>query len=357
MRLKNGTVLPYGLLSLDAYKHNSGFNKSYANYCLRLGIVKKSYPVDAKENVLKKTTEYDVVVVEQDENRAITPITYKNCIVLDSFGGVGDFFEKSLRSQSKLKNKSKGNDFNNQDGASVLLLCLNGSSERGIIIGGFQHTERKTKLTGKGPQMFGSFNGVDIQVETDGSCRLTFNGATDSEGKPLDKEQGVTTVDIEKDGTIQFKNKGVTHRLQKDGKVVLAAEDAVTITNKKDFTIASEDKDSKKKVTAKASDGKLSIDAVSLAIKASGSATMDFGSLKIGSEGEALVKAQTVNVEAGSMVKVKATNITLDGMVALGGAGGMPAVTMQTQFLGPGNLGAPVISQAIGPFSTKVTIV
>jgi hypothetical protein len=222
---------------------------------------------------------------------------------------------------------------------------------------GIKHPDRKTKLTGKGPQMFGSFNGIDVQVETDGSCRLTFNGATDNEGKPLDSKQGVTTIDIEKDGSVQIKNAGITHRLQKDGKVVLSAESTVNISNKKALTIQSEDKDSKKKVTLKADDGKLSIDAVSMAIKASGSATMDFGSLKISSEGEALLKAQMINMEASSMVKVKSANIVLDAMVALGGEGGTPAVTMQTVYLGIGNLSAPVLSQAIGPFSTKVTIV
>jgi len=353
MKLRTGAVLPH-FLSADNSANSSGFNKQYKNNSLRVGTIIKTHALDENSNVSKTAVEYDVIVSEQDANKGSVHITYRNCLYQDGLGGIGDFFEKTLRSQKKKKTKKDGFDSAGQDGSQVLLLCLNGASDRAIIIGSLKHHDRKTKLTGKGPQMFGSFNGIDVQIETDGSCRLTFNGATDNDGKPLDAKQGVTTVDIEKDGSVQIKNAGVTQRLQKDGKVVLNAEDTMSISNKKTLTISSGEK---KNVTLKADEGKLSVDAVSMALKASGSATMDFGSLKISSEGEALLKAQSINMEASSMVKVKSTMITLDGMVALGGDGGTPALTLQTQFLGVGNLGAPVLSQAIGPFSTKVTIV
>jgi hypothetical protein len=353
--LPSGSVPPSFLSVVGASA--KGHENRFENYSIKVGTVVKIHAIDAKTNISKSVVEYDVVALEQDQNSGSVYQTFRNCEIADGLGGIGDYLEKTFRPQTKKKKNQKTIDNIDQDGAQVLIACLNGASEKAIILSAIKHAARKTKLTGKGPQMFGSFNGIDIQVETDGSCRLTFNGATDNEGKPLDPKQGITTVDIEKDGSVQIKNAGVVQRLQKDGKLIVSAEDAVTLSNKKAFTIQSEDKDSKKKVTLKADDGKLSIDAVSAALKASGSATMDFGSLKISSEGEALLKAQSLNIEASSMVKAKAANIVLDGMVALGGEGGTPAVTMQTISLGVGNLGIPVLSQFIGPFSSKVTIV
>jgi len=55
-------------------------------------------------------------------------------------------------------------------------------------------------------------------------------------------------------------------------------------------------------------------------------------------------------------VTVKGTSVTIDGTMINLGKGGTPAVTMTTQFLGTGNLGIPVISVAVGPFSSSVFI-
>lgn len=351
-RFSTGAVLPYGLFSEDTTSSIAGFNRKYKNHGLKAGIVLKSYPVDSKKNINKLTSEYDVLVIENDQGGAANAITYRNCVSTEGLGSIADYFERTLRTQKKFKGKTKGRDFKGQDGAIVLILCLDGLSEKGIIIGALRHPDRKNGLKGDKKQLLAEFNGMKIQIEDDGSAKMTFRGATENDGEPLDKELGETTFDIEKDGSFQIKNKGVTQRLQKDGNVSLLAESSVAVTNKKDLKISTNED----KVKLSATNGATSLETETLTIKSSGSATFSFKSLDLTSEGEAKLKGQMLSLEASSMAKIKASSITLDGMVSLGGAGGTPALTMNTQFIGVGNLGAPVISQAVGPFSTKVVL-
>lgn len=350
MRLRNGTVFPHGLIGSSSAFAAGAFNKTYRNYPIRAGIVISRYEIDDKLNISKLAVEYDVMVIEQDANAGVTPILYKNCLSTDGLGSIADYFEKKIRKQKKYDKKTKGQDFFGQDGAIVLLMCLDGASEKAIIVGGLKHPDRKTKLTGKDEILAAEYNGVQILINEDGSCNLTFKGATNNDGTVKDKNQGNTSLDIEKDGSLQIKNKGVTQRLEKSGKYSLTSEDAQTITAKKAISIQTEDKLS---IKAKSD---VSIESANFALKASGSATLEMQSLNLQSQGKADLKAQMISVEAQSMARVKASQIIMDGFVSLGAAGGTPAVTLSTQFLGIGNLGAPVVSTAIGPFSTKVTI-
>jgi hypothetical protein len=88
-------------------------------------------------------------------------------------------------------------------------------------------------------------------------------------------------------------------------------------------------------------------------LEAQGSASLKAQSFDITGQSKVDLKGQMVTVKADSMVKVEAAMITMEGTVFLGGAGGQPVVLPTTQFIGVGNLGAPVVSTAIGPFATK----
>lgn len=348
-KLPNGTVLPAGLLSVDTQSIAAGFNKTYANHSLKAGFITKTYSIDNDENVSKLSTEYDVVVIEQDENRGMTPITYKRCLSVDSLGSIADYFEVKRRETKKRKNNNK-RDFNEQNGAIVLLLCLNGNADSAVILGGLTHPDRGTKIKGEGQQLFGAFNGIEVQVLPDGSCKLSFNGATDNDGKPTDSSQGVTTLDIEKDGSFQVKNKGVTQRMQKDGEYSVKAEKNGSI-------------DAKESVNVKAgadinteSAGNTSQKMAEWLVNASGSASLECASFKLQSQGDAMIKASQINAEASSLVKLKGSQVILDGLVFVGGSGGTPAVTLSTKGIGPGNLGAPVMVTLIGPFATRTFI-
>jgi hypothetical protein len=231
----------------------------------------------------------------------------------------------------------------------VILLCLDGKSEKAIILGGLHHPDRSAKLD-KDTSMAGEINGVQVSVKADGSANLTFRGATDNNGKPKDSSQGDTTIDIEKDGSFQVKNKGVTQRAQKDGEYSVSSEGGQAYSAKKSISMTTDDKVS---INAK---GDANLSMQNLLISAQGSATMSAQSLSIQTSGEGNCKGQMLSFEASAMLKLKSSQVVIDGFVSLGGFGGMPAVVLQTMYLGIGNLGSPVLSMAIGPFSSKVTI-
>lgn len=339
--MDNGAILPFGLLGDSGQAMMAGFNKTYRNNALRIGVVVATYPVSDDKNHSKLTTEYDVLVVEQYEDKGSTTLLYRNCMSSEGLGSIADFFEKTLRSKKKKTTKGDSVNLKGQDGAIVLLLCLDGMSDKGIIISALTHPDRKTTLIDAEPRLEGEYNGLNIKVEKDGSATLTFRGATDSEGKVLDKNQGDTIVGIEKDGTFQIKHKTITQRLAKDGKASLTADDDISNTTKKNFNVTAAEN-----IAIKATKN-FSAEMVDFIAKASGSATMNMQKLSIASQSDIMVKGSQIKVEAEALARIKATQITLDGLVNLGGDGGQPVLIMTSIMLGIGNLGGPVISQAI----------
>lgn len=346
--LDSGAVLPHGLLGDQAEAMMSGFNKSYRNYPLRVGVVIASYPTSNDKNVSKLAMEYDVLVIEQHEDKGATPILYRNCLNSEGLGSIADFFEMTLRPKKKKKSKGDSVQLKDQDGAIVLMLCLDGMSDKAIIMKCLTHPDRKTTLKDEGPRLEGEYNGVNIKVEKDGSTTLTFKGATGNDGKVLDKEQGNTIMGIEKDGSFQIKHKTITQRLDKKGKSSLTADDDISNTTKKNFLVTADEKitlTSKKDLSTKSD---------KLIINASGSATLECQKLTIKSKSDINIKGSQFKLEAEALVKIKAAQMTLDGIVSLGGDGGQPVLLMSTMIIGVGNLGAPVVSQAISGFATKV---
>lgn len=339
--MNNGAVLPNGLLSDTANNMMAGFNKTYKNNALRIGVVVASYPTSDDKNRSKLTTEYDVLVVEQHEDKGSTTLLYRNCMSSEGLGSIADFFEKALRPKKKKTTKGDSVNLKGQDGAIVLLLCLDGMSDKGIIISALTHPDRKTTLKDEGPRLEGEYNGLNIKVEKDGSATLTFRGATDSEGKVLDKEQGDTVIGIEKDGSFQVKHKTITQRLAKDGKASLTADNDISNTTKKNFNITATEN-----IAMKATKN-LSAEMADFVAKASGSATLECQKLAVKSQSDISIKGSEIKMEAESMAKIKSTTITLDGLVNLGGDGGQPVLILTSLIMGVGNLGAPVISQAI----------
>jgi len=227
--LDNGTVLPYGLLTHDPNDFVKGFQKSFNNTALRLGIVVRSYDISHVNNITKLSTEYDVIVFEQDANRGVALITYKNCLSADSFGSIADFFEKNFRVQTRKSTVGHEENTKGQDGAVVLVLCLDGTTGKGVILGGLRHPDRASTLSNSAPHLEGEYNGVHIKVNTDGSTSLVFRGATDNNGKVIDSSQGDTTVKIETDGSFQIDHKTITFRLDKNGVATIQAKGDVNV--------------------------------------------------------------------------------------------------------------------------------
>ena len=220
--LNNGTVLPFGLLSKHAHSEIAGFNKTYRNFPLRMGVVVNAYDISDSKNISKLTTEYDVSVIEQNQNRGATTIVYRHCMAFDSFGSIPDFMEKTYRTMETKTSKSNGINLSGQNGAIVLLFCLDGMSEKGIIVGGFPHPDRQTTLTSDGPMLNGQFNGVNLKINPDGSTGVVWNGPTDNDGQPIDVSLSPTSVTIGNDGSVQLQiNNIINFSFNKSGDVSL----------------------------------------------------------------------------------------------------------------------------------------
>jgi phage gp45-like len=229
--LNSGGVLPSGLLSgNDSIEKMAAFNKTYRNYPLRMGIVDKIYAYDDPNNFSKLTTEYDLLIFEQNLDRGSTILTYKNCIASDGLGSIADYFEKNLRQKTVNNNPAGILNTTYQNGAIVILLCLDGVSEKAVIVGGINHPDRPTNLTTTEPQLYGEYNGVAVVVNPDGSTSLTFKGQTDSYGVPTDASQGPTTVAIATDGSFSVSHSKVTFTMAKSGDVTVTATGNINVT-------------------------------------------------------------------------------------------------------------------------------
>lgn len=286
--LDNGTVLPVGLLGDNDSAMMAGFNKSYKNFPLRIGVVVQSYPTSDINNRSKLTNEYDVSVIEQYEDRGATTIIYKNCLSSEGFGSIADFFERTLRPMKKKLSKGNAINLKDQNGAIVLLLCLDGMSDKGIIISSLTHPDRQTTLTDQGPYLEGEFNGVNIKVATDGSATFTFNGATDNDGNIIDPTQGTTTIQVEKDGSFQIGNTTITFRLDKNGDATLTANKDINLNANGNINIIVKGNASLQCVNANVN---ASGDAE---VKAAGTATIEGKTVKLGeAAAESVIKGDT----------------------------------------------------------------
>lgn len=345
MKTPYGSVLPSSLFSESEIGGISAFNKRYKNHGLKMGVVTKVIPPEDVLSVSGFCMEYNVLVVEQEQDTGYDITTYKNCIKLDNFGGVADYFDSTLREPTKV-GPDGVQDLEKQNGSIVVIQCLDGSSSQAIIKGGVQHPKRKPVLNKEtGHSMIGRFNGVSLEIDKEGAFSISFAGATDNDGKPIDEKVGGSSLKITKNGSVEITDgAGETISFDKEkNKVLIQSKKDVSIdsgelmalTAGKDFSVATKAK---------------------MVLEASGEATIKSAGLKCQIGGEFKIDSKGMDIKAGSQLKAQAAQITLDGMVNLGGPGGTPAVLMSTMGQGIGNLGGPVIVSFIGPFSSKVKL-
>jgi hypothetical protein len=281
--MDNGAILPSGLLGVSDQDMMAGFNKTYKNSALRIGIVINTYPISDDKNRAKLTTEYDVLVIEQNEDRGTTTILYRNCMSSEGLGSIADFFERTLRKKKKKTTKGDSTNLKGQDGAIVLLLCLDSMSDKGIIISSLTHPDRKTKLLTDEPYLEGEYNGVNIKVATDGSTTLTFRGATGNDGKVLDASQGQTVISIEKDGSFQVQHDKVTFRMGRDGNASLVAKKDIILNASGNINITAT--------------GDVNMQCTNLKVNASGKADVTVGGdCNVTSSGKTTVKASEIDL-------------------------------------------------------------
>lgn len=228
--LPNGTVLPSGLLGRQGTEASiAAFNRSYRNTGLKAGLVSKSYAYNDPANQSGLCTEYDVITIEQFENKGSTSILYRNCIYSQGFGGLADFFEFNLRPKTFQTNKGSPT-FANQDGAIVLIQCLDGVGDKAVVVGCLIHPDRTTNITSTAPQLAWEYNGVNFAINNDGSCSLTFKGATNSSGVPTDSSQGNTVFQIKTDGSFEFNHSTIDISANRSGILNINTKSDTNIT-------------------------------------------------------------------------------------------------------------------------------
>jgi len=318
-------------------------------------VVLKTHEIEDKTNLYKNGPEYDVSIYEQDANRGITSTIYKNCIYMDSFGGIGDFFEVKRRKPTKDEYKSD-QDIEKYDGSMVLVLCIDGSSDKAIIIGSITNPNRKVSLTKEaGHHMEGEFNGVNWKVNKDGELTVTFKSATDAKGKPADEEAGGTFIKVDKTGSVDI-NTGESKnyiRIDKpNSDIGLQADENIGLTTKN-------------KNIGFNSGNNLSMNIKKdLLIMAEGKADITVKSMiDIKTEGKLNVKALDYLLTLDNSMFMKMTSFIMQAETAvlnnqqtIIGPSPQPAVILNTITLSIGNLGAPSIGFHIGPFSSTVLI-
>jgi hypothetical protein len=341
-------------------------NVIFNNTSLKMGVIVKVYEIDDKENLNKQVPEYDVLVLEQNQTSNVGITKYQKCVNIDGFGGLGDFFEYKLRPKTKVIDPAKeskttiSTNFKNQTGNMVLLLCLNGSTDSAIIIKSMSHAGRKTTLTKEnGLHLEGEYNGINWQINKNGEFTLTFKSPTNDEGNIIDKKYSGTYAKIDKTGSFEVKDSKNSTRMDND-------KGGISSSTKGSYSVNAEnniENKATKDINESATNWKIELTgsatqkAASWAVEVSGEAKLKVGgALNIEASSTVLKSKSKVGIET-NMLDVKGKSINLEGkQVQVGGAGGTPAVTMKTKFMGIGNLGAPVISTAIGPFSSVVFI-
>lgn len=340
-----GSVLPSSLFSDNEMRGISSYNKRYKNYGLKIGVVVKVIDIGDPRNSAGLFPEYDVAVVEQDADVGYSLVFYRNCIRADAFGGVAEFLDAKLRAPTEVGELGP-QDYKEQNGSMVMLNCLDGSATSAVITGGIQHPRRKNILSDeKGHSLIGEFNGIQIGIDKEGAFSLVFLGATDNDGEPLKTDVGGSFFKITANGSVEIgDDKGERIFLDKE-------KNQLIVESKKDATMSI---GANLSVSVKES---MSLDVTKdLIASIQGSVSLDGKTLGVTIGGQTTIDSKGMTINAGPQIKAQATQIILDGMVSLGGPGGTPALLMSTMFMGTGNLGGPVISSPIGPFSGKVRI-
>jgi len=331
-------ILPSSLVQQAENGDFDYVKKLSSDFSLKMGVVIETIEITDEGNRTKVIPEYTVMVIE-DDNTSI----YDNCIAMESFGNAADFFTAKLRKTDKPQEvKSKGSA-TKQNGAVVLVLCLNGQSEQGIIIGSLSHPNKKTPLTkDAGHHMEGEYNGINWQVNNDGELTVTFKSASSFKNNDVeyqDNDAQGTFIKMDKTGSIDLNdNNGENIKIDKANQnIEVNAENNESHNIGKDFSLTSGANinliSSKDLIANISGQSDVSVEKdINFIIKNNFSCKAS--KVEFEAKSKYSIKCQQFSVEGstgklkvnnlvvqGSSVKINATSINL-------GSGGTPALTM-----------------------------
>lgn len=182
--LDDGTVIPsfFGTAQRSSWQNPGTLD----NLGLRLGEVREIiYPSDPR-SVTARFIEYNVEVHHRDSSGPETSTMYQNCVIMNLFGGAADSFRYTLRPDDQNQAPTDGVGV----GAKVVLLCINGTTTKAVIMGGVRDTGTDDDGTGykgkdnqaDGHNLFFEFNGGQVTINDDGEVKVMFRGKTQGDG-------------------------------------------------------------------------------------------------------------------------------------------------------------------------------
>ena len=231
----DGTIMPsfFGTTQRGGVRAGDSFN----SIALYLGEVTQIiYPEDDL-SLSKKYVEYVVSVILREGSSTASTTLFNGCIVGQLFGGFADQMNYTLRKDAGAQNKTGGPGI----GSKVLLMCVNGVRANPVIIGGlpdsrFKDKDKHSKTDGH--NLFFEFNGTQFTINKDGELKLTFRGATNTDGtltKDAVKEAEGSYIQINKEGDIKIatpKDDQFVHINHKDKKIEMQAQSEWDVTIK-----------------------------------------------------------------------------------------------------------------------------
>jgi hypothetical protein len=243
--MDDGYALP-GDVEVD--NAGSVVSGQWFDYSLRIGKIVAVFLPDEKGNFNQKFIEYSVETHSTDGLSGPAPITYPRCLLMNRFGGVADYERWTPRID-----KDDEDGFN--IGSQVLLLCVNGKSRSGIIVGGVPNVRAKTREEKfkDNHRYEWEFNGIKERVNNDGEYLWTRRGPTKADGTVRDEDGAGFSFLTKNDG-----NAFLGYNLKIDS---TEAQDACSIQfNKKDkkLTLFAESdifSETKAKFSVKTTDG------------------------------------------------------------------------------------------------------
>jgi phage baseplate assembly protein gpV len=297
-----------------------GNSEAFFNVRLRIGEVQQVFYPEDPQNVSKKFVEYQVWVQHRTNGTAVTKI-YDHCLAIDHFGSVADFSFATYRADPSATRKNEAKSLRPGLGAMVVILCINGESTQGLILGGVRNGQ-STELDSKddGHHLHSRFNGVDVEVNDDGELTITYGGATKLDGTNTDD------VDVDSIGTfVTFSKDGNVLLSDKDGDNTILldhANDQVVLQSDNEVNVSAD--------TVKVSgESEVDVEAPDVSVTASDSVTVQSPSVTIG-EGAQEPPLKAVTFNAALATFMTALSAYTAAMEAVDPSGGIATAAIQT---------------------------
>ena len=228
-----GNIIPsfYGTQEMGTASPYDG--EAFSNKYLRFGEVKRIVKPSDDDSRTKKFYEYDVLVQHRENDTADGRIYYA-CLNVNDLCGLSDKIECTLRiDDTKEQSDSPDEDLAKGYGSKVLILCLNGSQNEAVILGGMRDDEDSDDES-LGHHYTWVFNGTTIKVEDDGSYSITVEGKTRADGQAHEDrvDGGGSSIQVAANGNITIATNGNKQSLVIDnesGTVTVAGDTSLTL--------------------------------------------------------------------------------------------------------------------------------